>query len=892
MTSTAALTELLPAGATADAAYDGFVAWATGRGLTLYPAQDEAVIELVSGANVILSTPTGTGKSLVAIAAHAVCLAAGGRSYYTAPIKALVSEKFFALVEVFGAQNVGMVTGDSSVNPDAPIVCCTAEILANIALRQGADAAVDQVVMDEFHYYGDPDRGWAWQVPLLLLPRAQFLLMSATLGDVTDIAGDLERRTGRAVALVTGVERPVPLHFSYERRPVHEVLTMLVDEREVPVYIVHFAQAAALERAQALASVTLTTRAQRDEIAEAIGGFRFTTGFGKTLSRLVRAGIGVHHAGMLPRYRRLVETLAQRGLLRVICGTDTLGVGINVPIRTVMITALSKYDGTKMRQLSAREFHQVAGRAGRAGYDTHGNVVVMAPEWEIENAVALAKAGDDAAKRKKIVRKKAPTGVVNWGEGSYERLIAAPPEPLVPQLKLTAAMLINVIARGGDVFGNVQSLVFDNHEPRARRYALARRAIAIFRTLVDAGIVEIDRGGASGPRIALTVDLQPNFALNQPLSPFALAAIELLSPDDDVPPGGGAVAGRGLGVHNSGEVGADPSADADSRRSEPSFRSYEQGAAATTGTGTGHYALDVVSVIESTLDDPRAILSQQEFKARGEAVAAMKRDGIEYEERMALLEAITHPKPLAELLAQSFEVFASSQPWVRDFELSPKSVVRDMFERAMSFAEYVSFYQLQRSEGLVLRYLSDAYRAIRQTVPADARTDDLLDVIEWLGELVRQVDSSLVDEWAALIDPNAHLPEDGAPVVPPAPPSILTNERAFTVLVRNELFRRVQLAARQDDDALVALDPGIDWPGILDRYYDEHDEILTGGPARSPRLCLIDRSDAGAAGIWRVEQVIDDPAGDHDWRIRAEVDLAASVDEGTAVVRVREVLRL
>lgn len=842
MSSSILLTQAVPPGASADAAYDGFVTWAAGRGLTLYPAQDEAVIELVSGANVILSTPTGTGKSLVAIAAHAASLAGGGRSYYTAPIKALVSEKFFALVEIFGAENVGMVTGDSSVNPDAPIVCCTAEILANIALRQGADATVDQVVMDEFHFYGDPDRGWAWQVPLLLLPRAQFLLMSATLGDVTDIADDLARRTGRAVAQVTGVERPVPLHFSYERRPVHEVLTMLVDEQEVPLYIVHFAQAAALERAQALASVTLTTRAQRDEIAEAIGAFRFTTGFGKTLSRLVRAGIGVHHAGMLPRYRRLVETLAQRGLLTVICGTDTLGVGINVPIRTVMITALSKYDGTKMRQLTAREFHQVAGRAGRAGYDPYGNVVVMAPEWEIDNAVALAKAGDDPAKRKKIVRKKAPTGVVNWGEGSYERLIAAAPEPLVPQLKLSAAMLINVIGRGGDVLGNVRSLVFDNHEPRARRYELARRAIAIFRTLVDAGIV------TTGEGIHLTVDLQPNFALNQPLSPFALAAISLLTPEDDVAGG---------------------------------------------GVGTGHYALDVVSIIESTLDDPRAILSQQEYKARGEAVAAMKRDGIEYDERMALLEEVTWPKPLADLLAQSFEVFASSQPWVRDFELSPKSVVRDMFERAMSFAEFVSFYQLQRSEGLVLRYLSDAYRAIRQTVPAEARTDDLLDIIEWLGELVRQVDSSLVDEWSALIDPSAHLPEDDAAVVPPAPPSILTNRRAFTVLVRNELFRRVQLAALQDDDALVALDPDIDWPDVLDRYYDEHDEILTGGPARSPRMIAIDEADAAAErGVWRVEQTIDDPAGDHDWRIRAEVDLQASVDEGAAIVRVTEVVRL
>lgn len=853
---TATLLDAAPRPYDADAMYDAFVEWAEGRGFALYPAQDEAVIELVSGANVILSTPTGTGKSLVAVAAHAASVArtaadrdAGrpwGRTYYTAPIKALVSEKFFQLVDIFGAQNVGMVTGDSSVNADAPIICCTAEILANLALRQGADAAVDQVVMDEFHYYGDADRGWAWQVPLITLPHAQFVLMSATLGDVTAIADDLSRRTGRGTARVTGVERPVPLHFSYAKTAVQETVEELLETRQAPVYIVHFSQAAAMERAQALSSIRVVSREGRDEIAEAIGGFRFTTGFGKTLSRLVRAGIGVHHAGMLPRYRRLVETLAQRGLLRVICGTDTLGVGINVPIRSVLTTALSKYDGQRMRQLSAREFHQIAGRAGRAGYDTAGTVVVLAPDHEIENETAIRKAGDDPKKLKKVVRKKAPAGFVTWGEGSFDRLIVAEPEPLQPQLKLTAAMLINVIGRGGDVARGIRSLVFDNHESQARRYELARRALDILRTLREAGVVEIVPAAAAirplGVDLRLTVDLQPNFALNQPLSPFALAAIELLDPK-------------------------------------------------TSEQGTGHYSLDVVSIIESTLDDPRPILSQQQYKARGEAVAAMKRDGIEYDERMALLEEVTWPKPLDELLAHAFETFASSQPWVRDFELSPKSVVRDMFERSMSFGEYVSFYQLQRSEGLVLRYLSDAFRAIRQTVPDEAKDEELLDLIEWLGELVRQVDSSLVDEWSELVDPASHLPEDEAPVVPPAPPSVVTNRRAFTVLVRNELFRRVQLAALQRDDELGELDPDVDWPAALDAYYDEHDEILAGGPARSPRLVTIDESDA-ASGLWRVEQVIDDPAGHHDWRIRGEVDLVASAEEGFAVVRVTEVARL
>lgn len=834
---TDALLDLVPRPYDADAMYDAFVGWAESRGFALYPAQDEAVIEIVSGANVILSTPTGTGKSLVAVAAHATAVAKGGRSYYTAPIKALVSEKFFQLVEVFGAANVGMVTGDSSVNADAPIVCCTAEILANLALRRGAEADVDQVVMDEFHYYGDPERGWAWQVPLLLLTKAQFVLMSATLGDVTAIAEDLSARTARPTAEVTGVERPVPLSFSYAKTPVQETVEELLETRQAPVYIVHFSQAQAMERAQALSSIRVVTREQRDEIAEAIGGFRFTTSFGKTLSRLVRSGIGVHHAGMLPRYRRLVETLAQRGLLRVICGTDTLGVGINVPIRSVLITALAKYDGQRMRHLSAREFHQIAGRAGRAGYDTAGTVVVLAPEHEIENEQAVRKAGDDPKKLKKVVRKKPPAGQISWGEGAFERLVAAQPEPLVPQLQLTAAMLINVIARGGDVAANVAALVFDNHQPRARRFELARRALGILRTLRDAGVVTLSPdadGTALGVEIRLEVELQPNFALNQPLSPFALAAIELLDPE-------------------------------------------------TSEQGTGHYALDVVSIIESTLDDPRPILSQQEFRARGEAVAAMKQEGIEYEERMARLEDVTWPKPLEELLTHAFERFAASQPWVRDFELRPKTVVRDMFERSMSFGEYVALYQLARSEGLVLRYLSDAFRAIRQTVPEEAKNEELLDLIEWLGELVRQVDSSLVDEWAELIDPAAHLPEDEAPVVPPAPPSVVTNRRAFTVLVRNELFRRVQLAALDREEELVELDPDAGWPDALDAYYAEHDAIGTGPAARSPRLVTIDESDA-SAGTWRAEQTVDDPAGHHDWRIRAVVDLEASAEAGTAVL--------
>ncbi len=830
------LTALLPADAAPDSVFDSFAGWAKEQGLALYPHQEEALIEVVSGANVILSTPTGSGKSLVAMGAHFAALAGGRRSFYTAPIKALVSEKFFALCAAFGPAQVGMMTGDASVNATAPIICCTAEVLASIALRDGAGADVGQVVMDEFHYYADPDRGWAWQVPILELPDAQFILMSATLGDVTRFETDLTRRTGRPTAVVKSAERPVPLIYSYVTTPLHETLEELLSTHQAPVYVVHFTQAAALEQAQALMSVNVCSRAEKDEIAAMIGGFRFTAGFGKTLSRLVRHGIGVHHAGMLPKYRRLVETLAQAGLLKVICGTDTLGVGINVPIRTVVFTALSKYDGSKTRLLQAREFHQIAGRAGRAGFDTTGRVVVQAPEHVIENEKALAKAGDDVKKRRKVVRKKPPEGFVSWGQPTFDRLVAADPEPLTSSFKVSHAMLLNVIGRPGDAFTAMRHLLTDNHEDRAAQRRHIHQAIAIYRALLAGGVVErLAEPDAEGRHVRLTVDLQFDFALNQPLSPLALAAIELLDPEKP------------------------------------------------------DYALDVVSAIEATLDNPRPVLSAQQFKARGEAVAQMKADGVDYDTRMDLLDSVSHPKPLADLLDAAYHMYRRGHPWVADYELAPKSVVRDMYERAMTFTEYVSFYRLSRSEGLVLRYLADAYKALRQTVPDEAKTEELSDLIEWLGELVRQVDSSLLDEWEQLRDPSGTL----ASAAPARPQAVTGNPRAFRVLVRNALFRRVELAALGRYAELGELDAeaGWDeaaWAAAVEPYFELHDEIGTGADARGPALLIIDEG----PDRWRVRQIFDDPAGDHDWGISAEVDLAASAEAGEAVLRVTDVGQL
>jgi superfamily II RNA helicase len=839
------LSALRAKGADPDELFASFAAWAEASGTVLYPAQEEALIELVSGANVILATPTGSGKSLVATGALYAALAAGTPSYYTAPIKALVSEKFFGLCNVFGAANVGMLTGDASVNAGAPIIACTAEVLANIALREGglSEPAADLfVVMDEFHFYGDPDRGWAWQVPLLELPNAQFLLMSATLGDVTFLRADLTRRTGRPTALVASAERPVPLHYYYATTPMHETIGDLLDTKQAPIYVVHFTQASALERAQALMSVNVSTKEEKAAIADMIGGFRFSSAFGTTLSRLVRHGIGVHHAGMLPKYRRLVEQLAQAGLLKVICGTDTLGVGINVPIRTVVFSALSKYDGTRTRLLTVREFHQIAGRAGRAGYDTAGTVVVQAPDHEVENLKQFAKVADDPKKRRKLVRRKVPEGMVPWSESTMTRLVDAAPEPLTSNMRVSTAMILNVVARSGasaatgdrssDPFVAMRRLLTENHEPRKRQLQHIREAVGIARSLLQAGVLErLDEPGEAGRRYRLTVDLPPDFALYQPLSTFALAAVEVLDPALET------------------------------------------------------YALDVVSVIEATLEDPRQILAAQLNKARGEAVAQMKAEGIEYDERIELLDDVTYPKPLDELLAHVYEVYRQSNPWAADGQLSPKSVVREMWERAFTFREFVSVYGLTRSEGAVLRYLSDAFKALRSSVPGAARTEEVTDIVEWLGELVRQVDSSLLDEWEQLTNPDQSL---DAPVAVPTRPRPLTgNERAFTAMVRNALFRRVELFARRRWHDLGELDAGSGWTSrrweeVGRAYFAEHDHLGTGADARGPALLIIDRQ----PDVWRVRQILDDPAGDHDWGFEVEVDLEASDEAGAAVLRV------
>ena len=822
---------------TADDIYERFFDWAIDvKGIEPWPHQEEAIMDILAGDHVILNTPTGSGKSLVALGMHFAALCTGRRSYYTAPIKALVSEKFFDLIEVFGRENVGMITGDSHINADAPIICCTAEILANQALREGEHADVGLVAMDEFHYFGDPERGWAWQVPLLTLPQTQFLLMSATLGNVDAIANKLsELNDTPDVDVIANAPRPVPLNYEYTLDPLERTVELAYKDGSTPIYVVHFSQDAALETAQALASTGVSSKEQRNAIAEAIKGVKFTTAFGKILQRLLRTGIGVHHAGMLPRYRRLVEQLAQQGLLSVICGTDTLGVGINVPIHCVVLTALTKYDGNKMRKLKAREFHQIAGRAGRMGFDTEGLVIAEAPEFEIENQKAIAKAGGDPKKLKKIKRKKAPEGFVNWNQNTFDKLIDAEPETLVPHLKITHSMVLNEVEQGGDARERIDRLIDDSAQTPDQKERLHQRADEIFQTLFDTEVIEAERRSDGSLDYLMTLDMPDDFALDQPLSPFLLAALELLDPESET------------------------------------------------------YALDVISMVEATLEDPRQVLRAQERAAKDKAMADMKADGLDYDERMDRLAEITYPKPLEDLLDAAFTKYRHDVPWANDYWLSPKSVVRDMVETASDFTGYIARYNIARSEGTLLRYLSDAYRSLARTVPVEKRDERLKDIIAWLRVLVRSIDSSLVDEWENAGNTSDEASQAAASLAAPGSGNdVVEDRRGLTVLVRNAMFRRVQLMDLDRPEELGALDKdwgyGVhEWEDALDDYYDEHEYVNIDAEARSPKLFMLDDTHERDEHTWKVRQIIDDSDGDHDWAITGVVDLDATQNGGEVV---------
>ena len=838
---TAPLYDLLPAGeASTDELLDRFLDYVDGLGLTLYPAQEEAILALLDDSHVILNTPTGSGKSLAAFALHFASLARGRRSVYTCPIKALVNEKWMALCNAFGPENVGLATGDAAVNRDAPVLCCTAEILANMALRGGGDAPVDDVVMDEFHWYADRDRGVAWQAPLLTLPQTRFLLMSATLGDVTFFEQELERRTGRTAVTVTSSERPVPLEYAYSEEPLAAAVERLVEADRVPVYVVHFTQKDAAASAQSFTSLQLSAREEKKALAAAVGDVRFSTPYGPRVRTWLKHGIGIHHAGLLPRYRVLAEQLAQRGLLKVICGTDTLGVGVNVPIRTVLFSGLSKYDGEKTAVLSARDFHQIAGRAGRKGFDERGFVVAQAPEHVIENRRLEAKA---RASGRKVVRRRPPRGnFAFWDRGTFDRLVRARPERLVSRFAVSHGMLLNVLSRPGDGCRAMRQLVRDSHESAGAKRAHRRRGWQLFRSLVARGVVEIVPRTPAGSRVRVDVDLQDDFSMDQTLSLYLIETIPLLDPDAET------------------------------------------------------HALDLLTLVESIRENPGAILRRQLDKLKGEAVARMKAEGLDYDERMEKLEELEHPKPLADFVYGTFNDFADRHPWVGEENIRPKSIAREMFETFLSFSDYVREYGLERMEGLLLRHLSSVYKALRQTVPDGMKTDAVVEMELYLRDLVRRVDSTLLEQWERMRDPDYRPASAGEPQPPGREEAfdVTRDPRAFTAAIRTRVFALLRAWSVGDDEvALEVLDTPLDGAGetwTVERlsrgraaFREENGGLRLDPEGRNRRHTYTEPSADGAA--WRVEQMLVDERGHNDWVADLEVDLNASRAAAEPVIR-------
>jgi superfamily II RNA helicase len=817
-----------------------FLDYVSGQGLTLYPAQEEALLELFEDKNVILNTPTGSGKTLVAAGLHFASLAHGRRSVYTSPIKALVNEKWMALCRELGPANVGLSTGDATVNREAPVLCCTAEVLANVALREGGQAAVDDVVMDEFHWYADRDRGVAWQVPLLSLPQARFLLMSATLGEVSFFAEALTRLNGLPTVTVKSGERPVPLEYAYSEIAVAQTLEKLVSEDKAPVYVVHFTQKDAADGAQDFTSLNLCTREEKNAVAEAIKGFRFTSPYGPDIRKWLKQGIGLHHAGLLPKYRVLIEQLAQRGLLKVICGTDTLGVGINVPIRTVLFTRLCKFDGQKTAVLSARDFHQIAGRAGRKGFDDRGFVVAQAPEHVIENLRLEEKAKEG----KKVVKRRPPDhNFANWDLQTYKRLMSAPPERLNSRFEVSHGMLLNVLSRRSDGCRAMQALIRDSHEPDRAKKAHFRRGWQLFRALVDRGIVEIVPRTPEGSRVRVNVELQEDFSMNQALSLYLLETIPLLEAESET------------------------------------------------------HALDLLTLVESILEEPELILRRQLDKLKGRAVAEMKAEGLDYDQRMEKLEQLEHPKPLRDFVYATFNAFADRHPWVSEENIRPKSIAREMFEGFRSFSDYVQEYDLERSEGLLLRHLNSVYKVLRQTVPEGAKTDTVREMELYLRDMLRQTDSSLLEEWERMQDPNYRPAGAGAELRPPRPeepPDVTRDAKAFTAAIRTRVFAFLRAwSIGRDEDALEAVDSPADGEGqpwtverlrsAREAYAAEHERLRLDPEARNLRHTYVQPADDGAR--WRVQQMLIDPEGHNDWVAEIEVDLASSREIGEPVLK-------
>ena len=829
-----------------DVALEKFLEHVERQGVSLYPAQEAAILELYEEKNVIQNTPTGSGKSMVAAALHFKSIVQKKRSVYTCPIKALVNEKWFALCKEFGPDNVGLSTGDATVNRDAPILCCTAEILANMALGEGSKAPVDDIIIDEFHYYSDRDRGVAWQVPLLTLSQSRFLLMSATLGNTDFFEEALTKINGKATATIKTTERPVPLQFEYRESSLAQTVEDLVEQDKCPLYVVHFSQRDAAQSAQDFTSINVCSKAEKQAITESLHGVKFNSPYGPSLKKWLKHGIGLHHAGLLPKYRILIEQLAQRGLLKVICGTDTLGVGINVPIRTVVFTRLCKYDGNKTGIVTSRDFHQIAGRAGRKGYDDKGWVISQAPEHVVENLKLEQKA---AKSGKKFVKRKPPErNYVHWDEKTFTRLISSTPETLVSRFHVSHGMLINVLNRPNEDGCRVmRELIRNSHDSPNQKKAHIKRAWQLFRALLKQGIIRWNPNPDAINHVEFNIELQDDFSMNQALSLYLHETLDKIDPE------------------------------------------------------APDYALVLITLVESILEDPAAILAKQLDKIKGQAIAAMKEEGLDYDQRMEELEKLEYPKPNREFVYSSFNEFAKQHPWVQEENIRPKSIVREMFESFRSFDDYIKDYGLERAEGLLLRHISSVYKTLSQTVPDSKKNDTIREIEIYLKTLIQKTDSSLMDEWERMKDPSFQTSQNESAVEIPTvmAPDITADEKSFITAVRqlalgflrglsygevNTAFDALdqeteELASNQSPSSEVVSE----LESLIEEYHQTHERIRLDPEARNQRYSIIQKQDDRTK--WKLQQTVVDPEETNDWFVEFDIDLDASKKADRPIVQ-------
>lgn len=445
---------------TADLELEFYEKFFIARGLEPYPVQEQAFDHIFAGRSVLVTVPTGTGKTVIGKAAIHKALALGQKAIYTSPLRALTEEKYRELCEDFGADRVGFATGDYKVNPEAPVQVVVAEILWNRIFGERAGRLADVVVMDEAHYFNDPERGYVWEQSIIGMdPRTQLVLLSATVGDPQQFCAWVYSVRRVEMELVQSHERRVPLYHEYREAYLIEVVRELYDKGDWPAIIFSFSRDQCFEWARLLRSCPrFTTDEERARIEAACDEELLQGGLAKELRALLVHGIGVHHAGILPRYKQLVERLTLERLCKFVVSTETISAGINLPAKRVVFPALRKFIKGKPRLVTSAEYHQMAGRAGRPQFDKEGIAIALAPEGVVQELrkelKELQKRGRAPSEIETERLRKAcyararsqaqAAGDVTWDRETHRKLVEGKPAALASKTKVTPEQILAI----------------------------------------------------------------------------------------------------------------------------------------------------------------------------------------------------------------------------------------------------------------------------------------------------------------------------------------------------------------------------------------------------------------------------------------------------------------